>query len=160
MGRLVKCQYCQQMVDKDVSVRFEDKNFHEKCCQDYKDRKKIYKYVAHLFGFKSENRPGPVIISQLKNFMEKYPYYTYEGILNALTYFYDVKKGSKKKASEGIGIVPYVYDEAQEYYQKLNYKQEKVAETIIKQLDKEPVVIKVKKQREKKEKPLYNLEEL
>ena len=48
MGRLVKCQYCQQMVDKDVSVRFEDKNFHEKCCQDYKDRKKIYKYRKPL----------------------------------------------------------------------------------------------------------------
>ena len=71
-----------------------------------------------------------------------------------------IKKGSKKKANEGIGIVPFVYDEAQDYYQKLSYKQEKVAETVIKQLEKEPVVIKVKKQMEKKEKPLYNLEEL
>ena len=62
MGRLVKCQYCQQSVDKDVAIRFEEKNFHEKCCQEYKDRKEIYKYVAHLFGFKSENKPGPVII--------------------------------------------------------------------------------------------------
>lgn len=160
MGRLVKCQFCEQLVDKDLTVRYDNKNFHKDCQEEYKYKKEIYKYVAHLFGFKNENKPGPVIISQLKLFREKYPHYTYKGILAALTYFYDIKKGSKKKANEGIGIVPYVYDDAQEYYQKLSYKQEKVAETISKQLEQEPVVIKVKKQMEKKEKPLYNLEEL
>lgn len=160
MARMVKCYYCQQSVDKDIAIRFEEKNFHNSCCQEYIDRKEIYKYVAHLFGFKNENKPGPVIISQLKTFKEKYSYYTFKGILNALTYFYEIKKGSKEKANEGIGIVPYVYDEAQEYYKKLNYKQEKVAETISKQLEQKSVILKVKKQTEKKEKPLYNLEEL
>ena len=57
-------------------------------------------------------------------------------------------------------IVPYVYDEAQEYYQKLSYKQEKVAETISKQLEQEPVIIKAKKRMKEREKSLYNLEEL
>jgi len=160
MGRLVKCQYCQQQVDKDAAIRFEDKNFHKDCCEEYKDKKEIYKYVAHLFGFKSENKPGPVIISQLRTFREKNPYYTYKGILNALKYFYEVKHGSKKKANEGIGIVPFVYDEAQEYFRKLNYKQNKVAEEINKQLNKKPKVLIVKKQENKKEKTYYNLEDL
>lgn len=160
MGRLVKCQYCKQDVDKNDAVRFDEKNFHEKCCQEYKDRKEIYKYVAHLFGFKSENRPGPVVIAQLKLFREKYPHYTFKGILNALIYFYEVKKGSKKRANEGIGIVPYIYDEAQEYFKRLNYKKEQIAETVSKQLEEESVILKVKKINEKKKKIFYDLENL
>lgn len=160
MGKLVKCHYCQKMVDKDIAERFEEKNFHKECCEEYKDRKAIFKYVAHLFGFKNESKPGPVIISQLKNFMLKNPHYTYKGILNALKYFYEVRKGSKKKANEGIGIVPFVYDNAQEYFKNLSNKQEKIAKVVEQQLKKEPIIIKVKKDEEKKEKPLYNLEEL
>lgn len=156
----VKCYYCKQPIERNQICRYEDKNFHKECLFDFKDRREIYKYVAHLFNFKSETRPGPVIISQLKLFQEKYPYFTYKGILNALKYFYEVKKGSKKRANEGIGIVPYVYDEAQEYYQNLTNRQNKVAETANKQLLQEPKIIKIKKQEEEKEKKLYELEEL
>lgn len=34
-------------------------------------------------------------------------------------YFYDVKKNSTEKANGGIGIVPYVYQNAHEYYYKI-----------------------------------------
>lgn len=160
MGKMVKCQYCQQIVDKDLSERFDEKNFHKECCEEYKYRKEIFKYVAHLFGFKNENKPGPVIISQLKTFMLKNPHYTHKGILEALKYFYEVKKGTTKRANEGIGIVPFVYEEAQEYFKNLSNKQQKIAKVVEQQLKKEPIIIKVEKLEEKKEKPLYNLEEL
>lgn len=160
MGRMVRCTFCQQLVDKDLCIRHNEKNYHQKCYQDYLDRKEVLRYVAKLFGFKSEDRPGPVINSQLKTFMTKYSYYTYKGILNSLVYFYEVKKGSKEKANEGIGIVPYIYDEAQEYYEKLYNKQEKVAKIIEKQLEESPVVLKVKKIENKKVKNLYDLNNL
>lgn len=91
MTKLVKCHYCQQMIDKDLAERFEDKNFHKDCCEKYKDKKEIYRYVARLFGFKNESKPGPFIISQLKTFIEERNY-TYKGVLNSLKYFYEVKK--------------------------------------------------------------------
>jgi hypothetical protein len=42
--------------------------------------------------------------------------YSYTGILKALTYFYEVKGNSTEKANGGIGIVPYVYQDAYNYY--------------------------------------------
>lgn len=154
MGRLVKCAYCDGQVDKDIAERYNDKNYHADCCKKQKDRDELISYICNLFGLK---KPGPVVYSQLKRFVEVQKY-TYEGILHSLQYFYDVKKGSKQKANQAIGIVPYVYDEAQDYYTKLSYKQDKVAEVVSKQMEKTPVVIRVKKQ-EIKEKPQYNLED-
>lgn len=159
MGRMVRCAFCQNLVDKDESIRYNDKNFHKLCYGNYLDRKELIKYVAKLFGFKNEEKPGPKINSQLKLFITKYPF-TYKGILRALTYHFEVKNGSKNKADEGIGIVPYVYEEAQEYYNKLTNKQEKVAKTVEKLLEQKPVVMKIRKNNEKKEIPLFNLEDL
>lgn len=160
MAKTVKCQYCSQEINADEVVKYNNKNFHADCCEQYKDRKAIFRYVYLLFGFKNENKPGPLIITQLKKYMSQNPHYTYKGVLNALKYFYEVKKGQKKKANEGIGIVPYVYDEAQEYFRNLSEKQEKIAKVVEQQLKKEPIVIRVEKDKERKEKPLYNLEEL
>lgn len=159
MGRMVRCAFCQNLVDKDEAIRHNEKNFHKICYDDYLSRKEVIKYVAKLFGFKNEEKPGPKINSQLKTFTTKYPF-TYKGILNALTYHFEVKNGSKTKADEGIGIVPYVYEEAQEYYSRLTNKQEKVAKTVEKLLEQKPVIMKIKKDNGKKEKPLFNLEEL
>ena len=37
----------------------------------------------------------------------------------ALVYFYEVKGNDRKKASGGIGIIPYVYRDAYNYYYSL-----------------------------------------
>lgn len=50
--------------------------------------------------------------------------FTNEGILRAIEYHYGVQKGNPAKAGGGIGIVPYVYSKAQEYY-KLNATQKR-----------------------------------
>jgi hypoxanthine phosphoribosyltransferase len=42
---------------------------------------------------------------------------TYKGMTNALKYFYDVKKNSIEKSNNGIGIIPWVYEEAQKYFE-------------------------------------------
>jgi hypothetical protein len=48
--------------------------------------------------------------------MQDHPEYTYSGIKRTLEYFYEVKKNSIEKANGGIGIVPWVYEEAKRYY--------------------------------------------
>lgn len=42
--------------------------------------------------------------------------YTYSGILRTLKYVFEVKNGDLSKANGGIGIVPWKYQEAYNYY--------------------------------------------
>jgi hypothetical protein len=57
----------------------------------------------------------PRIQKQIKQYVEEY-HYTYSGIHKALVYFYEVKGNSIEKANNGIGIVPYIYKDAYNYY--------------------------------------------
>ena len=54
------------------------------------------------------------IRKQIKQYREEYNY-TYSGIRKALIYHYEIKGGDKSKANGGIGIVPYVYENAYNY---------------------------------------------
>lgn len=157
MGRLVKCQMCSELVDKDCAVRVDNKNFHKDCAIQYSERKELYAYICYIFKLKA---PGPININQIKNFMIKYPHYTYKGIQNTLEYYFEVEGGSIPKARERIGIVPYVYDRAQEYFKKIDIKKEKIEKVYEKQLNDEKIIVKRKKETFQKEKKLYNLEEL
>ena len=42
--------------------------------------------------------------------------YTYSGILSTLKYWFEVKHNDISKSHGGIGIVPYVYNDAKNYY--------------------------------------------
>ena len=46
-------------------------------------------------------------------------------MLKALVYFYEIKGGDKSKANGGIGIVPYVYQNAYNYFYELWLAQQK-----------------------------------
>jgi hypothetical protein len=61
---------------------------------------------------------------QINSFIEKFNY-TYSGIRKALIYHYEIKGGDKSKANGGIGIVPYVYQDAYNYHYNLWLAQEK-----------------------------------
>jgi hypothetical protein len=42
--------------------------------------------------------------------------YTYSGILKSLIYWYEVRHGDVEKSYYGLGIVPYIYEQAYQYY--------------------------------------------
>lgn len=52
--------------------------------------------------------------------------YTDVGILLTLKYWFEVKQGDLAKANNGMGIVPFIYEDAQKYYQNILEKQEKL----------------------------------
>lgn len=52
---------------------------------------------------------------QINQYITDYQY-TYTGMLQSLVYYYEIKKGSKDKAQGRIGIIPYIYEEAHNYY--------------------------------------------
>ena len=109
MGRIVKCAYCGCNMDRNNSVRYKNKNYHAKCCQAAKERERVSEYICQIFNLKA---PGPQNYGLLKKYVNEEGY-TYKGIFQALKFFYEVQGNSIKKGNERIGIVPYVYDEAQ-----------------------------------------------
>lgn len=60
----------------------------------------------------------PRIRKQIKQYIDEY-HYTYSGIHKALIYHFEIKGGLIEKANGGIGIVPYVYQQAYRYYYAL-----------------------------------------
>ena len=65
---------------------------------------------------------------QIQQFVKKG--YTYTGILKSLKFFYEVEHGSKEKSGGRIGIVPYVYERAKEYYYNIWLAQQQNLERI------------------------------
>jgi hypothetical protein len=76
---------------------------------------KLVEYVQQLLG-KEYNAAR--VKKQIKDFKDEYGY-SYSGMLKSLVYFYEVKGNSKDKANGGIGIVPFIYNDAYNYYLNL-----------------------------------------
>lgn len=95
--------------------------------------------------------------SQFDNFLKKKE--TAKGIYFTLRYYYDVQKGDKSKAEKGIGIVPYVYQKATEYWVNLESKKQGTIAAIEKQVREltERPVIKIKRAKTNKKKKMIDL---
>lgn len=92
-------------------------------------------------------------ISQWNNFLKKDM--TAKGMYFALKYFYEVARGDVNKSENGIGIIPHIYLEAKEYWQKRNEKEVGIVAAIEKQIfeaaNQNTVVIKLEKPNKKKQ---------
>lgn len=78
--------------------------------------------------------------------------FTYSGILKSLTYFFQVKGNSIEKANGGIGIVPYVYEDARNYYTAIWMAQQQNQNKPIEQWKPEIVEVHIPPPRRKKQK--------
>ena len=125
--RKCKCIYCKIEFDRDkipytqISERryahkeCADKNFIPKE-RDEKDYEDLVNYIEKLFGI---GYVSAKVAKQIRDYRLQYGY-SYSGILGTLVYWYEVKQAPLDKANGGIGIVPYIYDQAKEYYTKIN----------------------------------------
>ena len=126
---IVKCAYCQKELSKksDDCVMIGNNKYVHKACQELEekrektDKEQLEEYIKQLFG---TTYIDPRVRNQIKKFIDDYNY-TYSGIRKALIYHYEVKGGDKSKANGGIGIVPYVYENAYNYYYSLWVAQQK-----------------------------------
>lgn len=120
---LVKCPYCGKTFDRNLEefVQINSRRFAHKICydqheshltQEQKDLETLQNFIKKLFN-------TDTISVRIKKQIEDYhnnKNYTYSGIYKSLVYFYQVKGNSIEKANGGIGIVPYVYEDARNYY--------------------------------------------
>lgn len=127
MAHNVKCLYCGKTFDRDKCTDFVQINSrryaHTAChtehlaqlSQEEKDLIALETYIKKLLNIDTINARIKKQINDYKNNQ----HYSYIGILKALMYFYEVKGNSTEKANGGIGIVPYIYQEAHNYYYRI-----------------------------------------
>lgn len=120
---IIECIYCKKQLNKQtdnyVKVR-QSLYAHKECAEAEAARTKtedeiLENYICNLL---SLDFLSPRIKKQITQYKNQY-HYTANGILKALVYFYEVKNNDIKKSNDGIGIVPYVYLEAFNYYYAL-----------------------------------------
>lgn len=123
---MVKCFYCGKTFDAST-IPFVKPNArryaHKECAetasskkdQEEKDKEELESYIKELFGISSIS---PKIRKQINTY-RKENNYSYSGMRKTLKYFFEVRGNSVEKANGGIGIIPYVYDEAFQYWRAL-----------------------------------------
>lgn len=122
---MVKCYYCGQQFDR-ANEPFEkpkgNRYAHKACydkhmgtlSQEERDYAELVEYIKELLGASLT----PRVWKQLKEYHEVNNY-SYSGILKTLKWWYELKGNDIEKANGGIGIVPYVYQDACNYYYAL-----------------------------------------
>ena len=119
----VTCKYCKKILNKNKEeyIQISNSIYAHLACSELEakrektDAEKLDDYIMKLFNY--EYVP-PRAKKQINQFIQEYNY-TYSGILRTLIYFYEIKGGDREAAHDGIGIVPFVYQDAYNYYYSL-----------------------------------------
>lgn len=115
-----------------------EKNKKEKSKEEI-DKENLQKYIKQLFGI---SKLSAKINKQIDKFVKENQY-TYSGIHRSLIYFYEIKKNPIDKANEGLGIVPWIYEDARRYYYELWLAQQKNTNKIIEDYKPKEIIIKI-----------------
>lgn len=128
---LVKCLYCGKTFDANLEeyVKPRANRYAHKACaegQDQKEQEKeeLQQYIKELFSITAIT---PKIRNQIKSYSEKG--YSYTSMKKTLQYFFEVRGNSLEKANGGIGIIPWVWDEAMQYWKDIEESKEKNKDT-------------------------------
>lgn len=158
MAHRVKCTVCGRVFDRDKEAYINTsarRYAHYKCAtgvdppidQEQKDKEELEEYIKKIFHI---DYITPKINKQIKSYMDNYGY-TYSGMHGALVYAFEIKHSDINKANGGIGLVPWVYSEAKEYFNKLSSIQEKNTEIInTKTIESKVIYIRPPKRKIKK----------
>lgn len=117
MAKKVKCPYCESYLEKEEAVSYKKRYYHEDCFNEWEQqkehRKALIEYICELHNLEA---PTGMMVKQIKDFQDDYSY-KLKGIELALRYFYETLD-NRVREGDGIGIVPYVYEEAKRHYLK------------------------------------------
>lgn len=163
MAHIVTCVYCKKKFDRDKYpfVQISPRRYAHKECsegentrlkQEELDKQALEEYILKLFG---EEYITPRVRKQINTYREEYQY-SYSGIRKALIYFYEIKGNSIEKANGGIGIVPYVYKDAFNYYYTIWEANQKNKEKVIVDYTPQEQVVRIPvPQRKLKQRKLF-----
>ena len=123
---IVKCPICNQHFDANLEpfVMINTRRYAHKTCaevaeqnktKEQKDKELLENYIKDLFGI---NSITPKIKKQIDTF-HKEKNYSYSGMYKSLKYHFEIRKNSIEKANGGIGIIPYVWNDALIYWRAI-----------------------------------------
>lgn len=127
--RLVKCPFCGESFNREETkyIHYKNRYWHVNCYKERfpneEDKEKLRNYIRKLFNVE---QLSVLINKQIKDYIKEYKY-TYSGILGTLVYCYEIEKMDITKA-KGIGIVPYNYENAKEYFKRKKIEQKRIIE--------------------------------
>ena len=120
---MAECRICKRQINKDNDdwiMPSKNWYYHRKCYEDWKQstpatdeeyRTFIYDFLSRDMKFSYDYH---MIQAQIDKFVKEKK--TIKGIFYTLKYFYEIKGGDWDKGHGGIGIVPFVYNEACTYW--------------------------------------------
>lgn len=148
MAHNVKCYYCGQTFDRDkepfIQIQGTRRYAHKNCqletaSKETQERLALEDYVKKLFKM---DYVHPNIQKQINEYTSQMGF-TLSGIRSTLFYYFDILNNKPILSNPTIGIVPYVYPQAKEYYYKIykakqlnenkdinNYKTKEISVTI------------------------------
>ena len=153
--RKVICQYCRNKFDRDEELyEHTSKGYYHKACYDEMIEEKSKR--ADILEVLDEVTGGKInyalVQKQIKSYLETGKY-TESGLLGTLYFAINVR-GIKFNPRSGIGILPYLYNDARKYYAD----QEALAN--VKKIDYKTVEVVVSPQKTNREKFLIDIESL
>lgn len=170
MAHYVHCVFCNERFDRDKvpCVAISQRRYaHTDCAtaaeagksKEEHDYDELVAYIKKLFDI---TQLSPKINKQIQVYHDENNF-SYSGIHKSLVYFYEVKGNSIAKANGGIGIVPYVYDMAKQYYTAIwiaNQQNKEKAQAILPEMvQTKTVVITIPRPVPKKKAPFSFLDE-
>lgn len=127
---MVKCKYCGERFDRNSEPceKVDTRRYaHKKCIEsvvkevskEENDFTSLENYIKKLF--KIDNIPIK-IRKQIREYREDYDY-SYSGMQKTLYWWFELADHSIEDALGGIGIIPYVYEDALTFYRKVHNAQ-------------------------------------
>lgn len=143
----VKCPGCGLRFyrEDEPHVHIKNRYWHTECFNQEKKEmsqseqsiKDLENYICELF---NTDHVSPRIRKQIATMISQYNF-THSGILGSLKYWFEVKDGSIEKSNGGIGIVPYIYEDASKYYVSIFLAHQ--ANKGVKSIDTEEIVVRI-----------------
>ena len=128
---MVKCLYCGQQFDRlsEPNKKIGRRYAHQHCyeaqskenIQEQQDIHDFWQYIKELYG---SDYDYPSISKQVESYIKNYNF-TYSGMLKSLKWFYEVKHNDKENSNGRVGIIPYIYKDARDYYYQLYLAKER-----------------------------------
>lgn len=110
--------------------------------EEYQEKRKLFNKIREIQGTEKVTAKTYKLID---DYVKKYGF-TYSGMEQALKYFYEIENNTFSE--DCVGIIPYIYDNAKEYFESIIQAAEKNANSNIQQITR---VIKITPYKDKKD---------
>lgn len=143
------CEFCHKGIPIGQEITLPGDRFAHVDCyskdesHNKSDYDKLFEYIMKLY---DESFVDPAKQKSIKNMIDSYGF-TYSGIHGTLVYIYEIK-GFKPKDSNYLGIVPYYYNKAKNYYTELKKVKEINAAKDIENYSPKEIIVKRKERKQ------------